>query len=129
MAGEGGAGEQGGAAGRRGEGEAGGGQSGGRGERGGRADPAGRKGPAGAFDGVDAAVGPVVERHPGLVEAEGRAGGEKGAVVGPVAAGRGTRQQVAGDGEEGGDAQQFGPGAPRRADGGGTGGNGSGDAD
>lgn len=63
-----------------------------------------------AVHGVLFAVGPVVEGHPGLVQAKRRADRQCGAPAGPAAHRRSARQRVPGHGEQGGDAEQFRPG-------------------
>lgn len=63
-----------------------------------------------AFHGVHVTVGPVVEGHAGLVETEG--GGDREESPGSGACGdcRRSGEGIAGDGEQGGQAQEFGPG-------------------
>src|SRR5690606_6267438 len=90
-----------------GEGHAGGGEGRGRGEGRGGVDAAGRDGAVGAVHRVLRAVGPVVEGHAGLVQAQGGADGEKGAAAGADTDGGGACEGVAGDGEQGGQTQQF----------------------
>ena len=78
-----------------------------------RSDPARRQGAAGASDGVDVAVGPVVERHARLVQAHRRAHGERGAGVRGGPRGRRARQGVAGHSDTRRRPGQFASARPR----------------
>ncbi len=116
---------QGGAPGRGGECETGTGEAAGRGEGGRRTDPAGRNRAVRTLHGVLGPVRPVVQGHARLVQAQGRPDGEQRTAPGPHPGRGGTGQGVSGDGEQGGQSQQFGPGTGAAGAGAGPAGRGS----